>query len=840
MPPKFRSLKKETSVTSNPPSHPHEQSSEHRAFLKRSLDRSDKELAALQTLHRTLRKLKSIIVKKFGESRLLDIGEGLVFLSKETRELVIPPEYDTDNVLNPDVREEFATLAKDFLLRLELRKKLMNRLARRMLRLSHAMDGRIAKVNPPPVPKYGEIRLLSNTKLYEEKLKKFENDLKEKETVQNRIRERIENCAKEEGNLASTGEEEVKDSSNTDELEVDPLLFNKEHQEDLQKLIEYDQEYDKIQTINLSKNVTKITPALSEADIRALDKQPEDFDLNKEEYKDDIGATIRMNHSEKAMEWKRWKTEFLSRIPDQPTLKDLGMSNLVYNLEERRKRLKTCDSDQEAFVPSDDVKVEVADEQEGAQDVDMVSSIKSNDEVALEQAPDAVPSTTNDKQKEEKDDTEVDHDKDKSSKEYYRKKLFSLDPIPSFYEQDYSRALVIHADIASSSLKESSRKIMADATAEYNEAFRMSTEWQNKKFSLENERKKLHMDFQAKAQMFERSRMAAYQDWQNKKKQFESQQLARKQMEFESRGRLLPREYARAIRMEDKHLVKRALSSVVDRVVIRNAPMEHACGTRYTSLQVNSPNILVSQVATALAHCVDVVVNRIEGGWISTSVIDEMKRDEYPPFRYLDPAKTMSMNEKGETFQELNARITSQLAKVSKQLASCEQVRAQKWSKLVQAKHGGQMKGQMKTPTQPSKNKPTKHTSKNTPTHHQQQSPPQQPQTQRQQKQQTSQPVSAKSHVPSAPAVAPVEIPAKVKHTPVATTPSTSSSTTNKYSIEAVRARISADGCVRPISTPKMTKDGLYMRPAGRQRKGMDWDAVNGIWVPQRSNWNHN
>merc|ERR1711957_502119 len=53
----------------------------------------------------------------------------------------------------------------------------------------------------------------------------------------------------------------------------------------------------------------------------------------------------------------------------------------------------------------------------------------------------------------------------------------------------------------------------------------------------------------------------------------------------------------------------------------------------------------------------------------------------------------------------------------------------------------------------------------------------------------------------------------------------------SKYSADKVKARIYSDGSVMPVSAPKKTKDGLYMRPAGRQRKGMDWDAVIGKWV---------
>jgi len=46
------------------------------------------------------------------------------------------------------------------------------------------------------------------------------------------------------------------------------------------------------------------------------------------------------------------------------------------------------------------------------------------------------------------------------------------------------------------------------------------------------------------------------------------------------------------------------------------------------------------------------------------------------------------------------------------------------------------------------------------------------------------------------------------------------------------RERIAADGSVAPASEARRGRDGLYARPAGRTRKGMNWDAVRGIWVP--------
>lgn len=53
-----------------------------------------------------------------------------------------------------------------------------------------------------------------------------------------------------------------------------------------------------------------------------------------------------------------------------------------------------------------------------------------------------------------------------------------------------------------------------------------------------------------------------------------------------------------------------------------------------------------------------------------------------------------------------------------------------------------------------------------------------------------------------------------------------------KYAPARIRERTSADGTVVPASKPKQNKDGLYQRPAGRTRKGMLWDAVEGIWRP--------
>jgi len=54
----------------------------------------------------------------------------------------------------------------------------------------------------------------------------------------------------------------------------------------------------------------------------------------------------------------------------------------------------------------------------------------------------------------------------------------------------------------------------------------------------------------------------------------------------------------------------------------------------------------------------------------------------------------------------------------------------------------------------------------------------------------------------------------------------------DRYSEQNVRARKNSDGTVKPATAPKRLPDGTLAKPAGRQRKGMDWDAIKGCWYP--------
>ena len=54
----------------------------------------------------------------------------------------------------------------------------------------------------------------------------------------------------------------------------------------------------------------------------------------------------------------------------------------------------------------------------------------------------------------------------------------------------------------------------------------------------------------------------------------------------------------------------------------------------------------------------------------------------------------------------------------------------------------------------------------------------------------------------------------------------------DRYSAANVQARMNPDGTVFPVQRSKRMSNGLFARPAGRQRRGMDWDGERGCWYP--------
>ncbi len=681
----------------------------------------------------------------------------------------------------------------------------------------------------------------------------------------------------------------------TTTFKIDPFLLDAEYQKDLKKLIQYDTDYAKKYSVHApTSTIIKSTTALTQEELNALEKDEDDFDdtANVDGKKDNhiVGAMSKfMTKKEKVMEWKRWQTEFLSKIPDQPTFDELGMTNRVFLLEERRKACQKKESSAEEEdgdgneTENENEKKEGGEKEEGMMDVD-----KSD-----------VDDDSDSDSKRKRDDGESDGDKPKKNRKEkdtdattLQHKRISLDPVPSFYQQDYSRIHMIQSATLNAALHSNTREAYQQANAEYNKIFQQSQSLQGKKNHLENELVKLAYDFRMKVNGMTNNIAIAKAKWEADKKAFEAQKIQRIQMKMQMTGKTPSPAVIDAMRMSDDRMVKRSLMGAVDRVIIKDGSKDHATGSQYTSATLlhTKKNSIRDQVATTMAHCIDVVVNRVENGWFTDAVIDKAKGGEqFPPF--VPPGSTkpdkVVMNAKGETFTQLQKRLKSDISKLKSQLDASESARSKAWSRLNKAKAAFNNRGGTAPASQTSTKSHRKKSSASTARYTGQASaathahprpqrvniPQQQHQVPIQQQSQhphprpvyrspvtaTNNPAVASAAAAAAEFKANMNVtgartpgtghppPSGHPHPPphphpsgrtiknpsgATNAPSSSSASENKYSLEKVRARIHSDGSVRPVSEPKRGKDGLFLRPAGRQRKGMDWDAHNGRWVP--------
>ena len=277
-----------------PSSNPLESSADYRAFLIRSLDRCDTEFTALTELNRSLHKVKGAIVETCGEGTLIDLGEGLIKLTP-----------DEDDIVGLRIPDQGQDLCVEFLTRMKLRRRLLNRLARRLNRVSQAMDGN--DISPPMPPKYGDLRLHIDPAQVNE----YAAHWKMQETAKKTIRER------RQSRVHSTT------------VVADDAPSSKAPVEDPYEVLkEYNDSYEK--ALLPSTGVIKYT---------ILD-QPEGDDHMNAKFGAGIGAGHRtMTAREKEAECKRWKAALFAKVPDQPSFGEVGIENRVFALEYRRKRI---------------------------------------------------------------------------------------------------------------------------------------------------------------------------------------------------------------------------------------------------------------------------------------------------------------------------------------------------------------------------------------------------------------------------------------------------------------------------------------------------------------------
>lgn len=179
------SSKKGVSNGAPPPSYPSENYKEHRKFLIRSLERNDVDMSALIKLNKSLHKAKEKIMQTCGELVLLDLGSGrLKLINDELNEETDTTDTakETQNSHRHHLTPAQKKVCVDFLLRMKLRRKLSNRLMRRINRVARAMDGQ--DISPPSPPKYGDLGLHIDPKSIEARTAEWKEQEEAKKRVQ--------------------------------------------------------------------------------------------------------------------------------------------------------------------------------------------------------------------------------------------------------------------------------------------------------------------------------------------------------------------------------------------------------------------------------------------------------------------------------------------------------------------------------------------------------------------------------------------------------------------------------------------------------------------------------
>uniref|UniRef100_A0A7S4ML36 Uncharacterized protein n=1 Tax=Odontella aurita TaxID=265563 RepID=A0A7S4ML36_9STRA len=484
-----------------------------------------------------------------------------------------------------------------------------------------------------------------------------------------------------------------------------------------------------------------------------------------------------------------------------------------------------------------------------------------------------------------------------------KRKLLSLAPCPSFHDQHRRRLLLLHADLLAHNIADHARKRVAEATEEYNTAFRKSSALQDQRVRVQNELNRMLREHRAQGSNRRNDhavKVAVARTMHAKRR--EKWMVSR----AERKNRAL--QAANAGMNDPAGVVARALGCAVDRSVIMEEDPRHPPagteGTRgYAAASSRRADAVGVEVGTVLGHAVDAVCVRFDlthrrplnrGPWTddrSGAAARSIGAETFPEFVPPPPDEEddpVVDPKTGETRSQRHERLESDarrsFAEVSDRLARSEEGRKNAWRKLLKTKaecegpanHGGnyrrkgaQMAAQNAAAAAAASlpAPPLKHGSRgggggsassraaaaaaaagyrrpNPPQHGRMAVPHPIP---------PPNPAAlahALGHTPSSKSKGGgsrrVHPPSSGGRSSSARSSSASSSAAavsasaasvanqsdSKYSAERIRARKYSDGSVRPATMPKRDKNGLYMRPAGRRRKGMNWDAVKGVWIP--------
>ena len=358
----------------------------------------------------------------------------------------------------------------------------------------------------------------------------------------------------------------------------------------------------------------------------------------------------------------------------------------------------------------------------------------------------------------------------------------SLVPIPSFYEQDMKRIRLIHADLLATSIHEHARRRIAEATNEYNHAFRTSID-------LDNQRLKIQADI---TQMRERHLAEV-----NKITNEYTMQTA----------------IARARWSKQKEAWEMSKAKNVMHGMYGQMPV----GTNRTQAASRHPNQIYNTVGVALGRVVDAVVRNVEGVREGGEHFGEFSPPPPPNVdsMIVDPATRETLSQRT---QRVENSARSQMQQLSLRFQQSEDDRKRAYRKYLKtrAEFEVPLPGHRRLDVNQINSFPL---------------PPLRQSQAMQHSANTNQPAPVPAYIP------PTRTPNTVPRGSGSEDPNNKDGNSkdlsdSKYSAARVRERISSDGTVAPVSEPKRAKDGLFLRPAGRTRKGMNWDAVRGIWVP--------
>lgn len=379
------------------------------------------------------------------------------------------------------------------------------------------------------------------------------------------------------------------------------------------------------------------------------------------------------------------------------------------------------------------------------------------------------------------------------------KKSFSLKPVPSFYDQDRNRILRIHQHSLESQTRSFTEKKAALVINEYNEKLLKSNEIGSHQLKLRANLQKVIMWAQAQNNRQHSQRQYAMevqmakQRYEAYRSNLEVQQVAkRKQMENIAEKETKNQNLGNFVQLS----VGATLMSIVDSIEIRSGQNPARDASRQSMLGPTLMNAVNGVIRTATRN----------GTHPDTPYLlfSAKNLEPYMVPKFVPPSMPRELinNQPNNNAQvaQIEQRARQDYARISQMFQHSESDRVKAWQKLLKVKAEFEptdvrRRVVLSQPLPPVKSAPL--------------------------------PMNLSAHYPD--------------HMYSAPPPKFSASSHSKmkqnlsYSMKDKKAKIFSDGSIAPIEQPKRGEDGLFVRPSGRSRKDLKWDATRGRWVPSSS-----